>query len=101
MKISILGCGYVGLVTGACFAEMGNNVICADNNIEKINSLKNNKMPIYEQGLNSIIVRAIKNIIVSIISRKNKEYLLHKTELSGIVASVFNRPSNYRSFDLK
>jgi len=46
-------------------------------------------------------VRAIKNMIISIISKKNKEYFLHKTELSGILASIFNKPSNYRSFDIK
>ncbi|MEA1964056.1 MAG: UDP-glucose 6-dehydrogenase, partial [Candidatus Aerophobetes bacterium] len=47
MNVSIIGTGYVGLVTGACFAEIGNNVICVDNDEEKIEELKRNKMPIY------------------------------------------------------
>src|SRR5438552_15061820 len=60
MKIVVVGTGYVGLVTGACLAEIGTDVICVDVNEEKINNLKNNILPIYEPGLEVIVERNFK-----------------------------------------
>ena len=55
MKITVIGSGYVGLVSGACLAELGNNVICLDVDPRKIDILNNGGVPIYEPGLDSII----------------------------------------------
>jgi len=57
MRITIFGSGYVGLVTGACMAEMGNDVVCYDIDEDKIARLNDGDIPIYEPGLEAYIAR--------------------------------------------
>ena len=61
MKISVIGTGYVGLVSGTCFAEIGHKVTCIDINEEKVAMLKRGESPIYEPGLNDLLERNIKS----------------------------------------
>lgn len=57
MRISVIGAGYVGLVTGACLAELGHNVLCTDKDKSKIDTLESGKLPIFEPGLDSVVER--------------------------------------------
>ncbi len=59
MELSIIGSGYVGLVTGACFADVGHHVVCVDNDPRKVESLQAGKVPIYEPGLEEVIHRNV------------------------------------------
>ena len=61
MKISVIGGSYVGLVSRTCFSEMGNKVPITDNNNQKIKDLKNGIIPVYELGLESLIIKNINN----------------------------------------
>ena len=61
MKLCMIGTGYVGLVSGVCFSDLGNDVICVDKDLDKIQLLQNGKIPIYEPGLSELVVKNYKN----------------------------------------
>ena len=60
MKITVVGTGYVGLVSGACLAEMGHHVVCVDTDQAKIDELKQGGIPIHEYGLESLVVENLR-----------------------------------------
>ncbi|MEK7849340.1 MAG: UDP-glucose/GDP-mannose dehydrogenase family protein [Candidatus Omnitrophota bacterium] len=114
MKIAIVGAGYVGLVSGACFAELGHQVICVDNDKDKIKALKKLKIPIYEPGLEELvkrnyrhgrlsftadIARAVKDSLVIFIAvgtppKENGEADL--TGIEGVARSIARSMDSYR-----
>jgi UDPglucose 6-dehydrogenase len=77
MHITMIGAGYVGLVSGACFAEFGSTVTCVDTNAEKIERLRRGEMPIYEPGLDDLVAKGLRS-----------ERLRFTTDLAAAVAEA-------------
>ena len=99
MKITIIGTGYVGLVSGVLFADLGNDVICVDNDFKKINLLKKGIVPIYEPGLEEILKKNIKSKRIKFTSNISEAIKLSKiifiavgtpTAADGISADLKN-----------
>ncbi|GMT42066.1 MAG: UDP-glucose 6-dehydrogenase [bacterium] len=103
MNICVIGTGYVGLVTGTVFAELGNDVICVDKIVEKVEKLNNNVMPIYEPGLEELVTRnrsenrltfttdlksAVKNSEIIFICVNTPTMNIGKTDLAYVKAAA-------------
>jgi len=97
MKIAIVGTGYVGLVTGACFAEMGLNVVCVDIDEKKIKMLKKGDMPIYEPGIEDLVNKNVEEGRLSFTS----SLIDVLDEVSVIFSAVGTPPDEDGSADLK
>ena len=79
MKICMIGTGYVGLVSGVCFAELGNSIICVDKDIKKIANLKKNIIPIYEPGLEELVKKNFKSGRINFSS--DLKSAIHKSDI--------------------
>jgi len=97
MKIAVIGTGYVGLVTGTCFAETGVNVVCVDNDLNKVNMMQAGKVPIYEPGLEPMMVNNIEKGRLSF-TNSIKEAI---TGAEVIFIAVGTPPDEDGSADLK
>ncbi|GAG42423.1 unnamed protein product, partial [marine sediment metagenome] len=90
MKISVIGTGYVGLVVGAGLADSGNEVICVDQLQEKIKALKENKIPIYEPGLDELVKRNQEEDRLSFTNN-----IKEAVKKSKLIFSAVGTPPNY------
>jgi UDPglucose 6-dehydrogenase len=91
MNISVIGTGYVGLVTGTCFAEWGHHVLCIDNDQQKIDLLKQLRMPIYEAGLEEVVKR---NVAAGRLRFSSS--IREGTEFAEVIFIAVGTPPGYR-----
>lgn len=96
-SIAVIGTGYVGLVTGTCLAEKGNAVICVDNNQDKLNKLKSGVIPIYEPGLEDLVLKNVRDQNLSFTD--DVEYAVKNSEI--IFFCLPTPPKEDGSADLK
>ena len=107
MKLCMIGTGYVGLVSGVCFADIGNQVVCVDKDKNKIDKLNSGISPIYEPGLDELITKNFSAKRLSFSSNLNKaintsdiilyvwEHLREKDQLKLIYLLSINVPKKY------
>ena len=119
MKVAVIGAGYVGLITGVCFADLGNNVICIDKDKEKLSLLKQHKAPFYEPGLaerlektslagrlsfSQDIETAILNseiIFIAVDTPQSKDGSADVSAVMNVIENIFTILKNKKSFDFK
>ena len=94
MKLCMIGTGYVGLVSGTCFADLGNDVICVDKDISKINKLKKSIIPIYEPGLDELVK---KNFTAGRLKFSNN--LAESVEKSNIIFICVGTPTKKNKYE--
>ena len=94
MKICMIGTGYVGLVSGTCFAELGNDVICVDKDKNKIENLKIGKIPIFEPGLEELIINNSKKKTLKFSTNINKSI-----KNSNIIFICVGTPTNNKTYN--
>jgi len=97
MNLTLFGTGYVGLVSGTCFANAGHNVVCVDNNNQKITSLRSGNVPIFEPGLSSLVIENQKAKTLSFTSEAEEGI----THAEIIFIAVGTPPDEDGSADLK
>ena len=95
MKLCIVGTGYVGLVSGACFSDLGNTVFCVDKEVDKINLLNEGIIPIYEPGLEELVKKNYKQ--KRLIFTNNIENAIKKSDIVFIcVGTPTNKKNNFK-----
>ena len=97
MRIAVIGTGYVGLVTGACFTEMGNHVVCVDIDQAKLERLRRGEIPIYEPGLEEIVANAVANRLLEF----TDDYALALDRADFVFIAVGTPPGEDGSADLR
>src|SRR5215216_176811 len=89
MHIAMIGAGYVGLVSGACFADFGHNVVCVDIDADKVDALRKGRIPIFEPGLDDIVARNVQTGRLSFTTELAKA--LDKAEVAFIAVGTPSR----------